>query len=79
MTFWHSFVGMIHYDDVSVQDNTEEITGHDHTAKCCNTVIGWQDFLFLFVCVLVVNCFTLFSWHSIAGLKHLYKTWQLIF
>lgn len=40
MTFWHSFVGMIHYDDVSIQDNTEGITGHDHTAKCCNTVIG---------------------------------------
>lgn len=40
MTFWHSFVGMIHYDDVSVQDNTEEITGHDQTAQCCDTVIG---------------------------------------
>lgn len=40
LTFWHSFVGMIHYDDVPVQDNAEEITGHDHTAKCCNTVIG---------------------------------------
>lgn len=40
MTFCHSFVGMIHYDDVSVQDNTEEITDHDLTAKCCNTVIG---------------------------------------
>lgn len=51
MTFWHSFVGMIHYDDVPVQDDAEEITGHDHAARCCNTVIGQQEFLFLFVCV----------------------------
>lgn len=55
MTFWHSFVEMIHYDDVSVQDNTEEMTDRYLPAKCCNTVIGWQDFFFLFVCVLVVN------------------------